>query len=90
MSENKCPFHKMLRHLKTFAGLPVPEAVKWIDDKPDFRQIDHEGGAGSHGGGDASPHPHRRQEEAFTGHGGARQRERRRPKNIGFGIELCF
>jgi hypothetical protein len=35
-----CPFHRMLRHLKVFAGLPVPETVKWIDGKPDFRQID--------------------------------------------------
>lgn len=37
-----CPYHKMLRHLKVFAGLPVPEAVKWIDGKPDFRAVDEE------------------------------------------------
>ena len=35
-----CPFHRMLRHLKVFAGLPVPEMVEWVDGKPDFRRID--------------------------------------------------
>lgn len=40
-----CPvktLYKFLDHLKTFAGLPVPEPVKWIDGKPDFRQIDED------------------------------------------------
>ena len=37
-----CPFHKMLRHLKVFAGLPVPVTAKWVDGKPDFRQTDHD------------------------------------------------
>jgi hypothetical protein len=37
-----CPFHKMLHHLKVFAGLPVPETVKWVNGKPDFRQIDED------------------------------------------------
>lgn len=35
-----CPFHRMLRHLKVFAGFPVPDSVQWINGKPDFRQID--------------------------------------------------
>lgn len=35
-----CPVHRVLARLRTFAGLPVPHSVKWIDDKPDFRQID--------------------------------------------------
>ena len=39
---NDCPFHKMLRKLKVFAGLPVPVTAKWVDGKPDFRQTDHE------------------------------------------------
>lgn len=38
-----CPFHKILRKLRVFAGLPVPMLVKWIDGKPDFRQIDPAG-----------------------------------------------
>ena len=37
-----CPFHKLLRGLRIFAGLPVPITAKWIDGKPDFRQTDHE------------------------------------------------
>lgn len=36
-----CPFHKLLRSLKVFAGLPVPVTAKWVDGKPDFRQTDH-------------------------------------------------
>jgi hypothetical protein len=36
----KCPVTKALAALKRFAGLPVPEMVKWIDGKPDFRQVD--------------------------------------------------
>ena len=35
-----CPFHRLLRKLKIFAGLPVPITAKWVDDKPDFRQTD--------------------------------------------------
>lgn len=38
----KCPVTRALDKLKRFAGLPVPHAVKWIDDKPDFRQMDLE------------------------------------------------
>lgn len=37
-----CPFHKMLRHLKVFAGLPVPVTAKWVDGRPDFRQLDED------------------------------------------------
>jgi hypothetical protein len=37
-----CPFHKMLRKLTVFAGLPVPITAKWVDGKPDFRQTDEE------------------------------------------------
>lgn len=37
---SKCPVHKMLSKLATFAGLPVPFMVKWHDGKPDFRVID--------------------------------------------------
>jgi hypothetical protein len=33
---------KFLNHLATFAGFPVPPGIKWIDGKPDFRQIDEE------------------------------------------------
>lgn len=39
---SQCPFHRMLRKLKVFAGLPVPITAKWVDDKPDFRQTDHD------------------------------------------------
>ena len=35
-----CPFHKLLRGLRVFAGLPVPVTAQWIDGKPDFRQTD--------------------------------------------------
>lgn len=35
-----CPIHAILSKLRTFAGLPVPYTVKWIDGKPDFRQTD--------------------------------------------------
>lgn len=37
-----CPFHRFLRKLKVFAGLPVPVTAKWVDGKPDFRQTDTE------------------------------------------------
>lgn len=33
---------KFLNHLATFAGFPVPHGVKWIDGKPDFRQVDED------------------------------------------------
>jgi hypothetical protein len=36
----RCPIPKALRHLRVFAGLPVPATVLWVDDKPDFRQMD--------------------------------------------------
>jgi hypothetical protein len=39
-TESKCPFHKFLAKLKTFAGLPVPFVTKWIGGKPDFRLTD--------------------------------------------------
>lgn len=53
MTQKTCPFTKALAHLKRFAGLPVPYAVKWVSNypalpgehnglKPDFRQIDQE------------------------------------------------
>jgi hypothetical protein len=37
-----CPIHRALVKLRTFAGLPVPVGVRWVDGKPDFRQIDAE------------------------------------------------
>jgi hypothetical protein len=39
---SKCPITRAIARLKTFAGMPVPVVVKWIDGKPDFRQIDGE------------------------------------------------
>lgn len=39
---SKCPVHKILAKLRTFAGLPVPFGVKWVDGKPDFRQLDEQ------------------------------------------------
>jgi hypothetical protein len=35
-----CPVHKVLRHLREFAGLPVPYIVKWVSGKPDFRDAE--------------------------------------------------
>jgi len=39
---SQCPWHRMLRKLKVFAGLPVPVTALWKDGKPDFRTTDHE------------------------------------------------
>jgi len=36
---SSCPYHKILNKLKTFAGLPVPAITKWVEGKPDFRQL---------------------------------------------------
>jgi hypothetical protein len=38
--KDRCPIPKSLRHLRTFAGLPVPFTVKWNDDGPDFAELD--------------------------------------------------
>jgi hypothetical protein len=40
--QSKCPIQRAIDRLKRFAGMPVPSIVRWIDDKPDFRQIDHD------------------------------------------------
>lgn len=37
---SKCPVTRAISRLKQFAGVPVPAIVKWIGDKPDFRQVD--------------------------------------------------
>jgi hypothetical protein len=36
----KSPIQRAIARLKQFAGMPVPATVRWIDGKPDFRQID--------------------------------------------------
>jgi hypothetical protein len=38
---SKCPITRAISRLKQFAGMPVPAIVKWVDGKPDFRDIDH-------------------------------------------------
>jgi hypothetical protein len=35
-----CPVTRALRHLKRFAGFPVPYSTLWRNDKPDFRDAD--------------------------------------------------
>jgi hypothetical protein len=40
MTQSKCPVSKLLKRLVHFAGLPVPVIFRWVDGKPDFRQID--------------------------------------------------
>jgi hypothetical protein len=40
--QSKCPIRRAINKLKSFAGMPVPESVLWIGDKPDFRQVDPE------------------------------------------------
>jgi hypothetical protein len=37
---SKCPIQRAINKLKRFAGMPVPETVLWVDEKPDFRQVD--------------------------------------------------
>jgi hypothetical protein len=37
---SKCPIQRAIARLKKFAGMPVPAGVKWINGKPDFRQVD--------------------------------------------------
>src|SRR5271170_1064489 len=37
---SKCPIARAISRLKQFAGMPVPAIVKWVNGKPDFRQID--------------------------------------------------
>ena len=39
---SKCPVTRAISRLKQFAGMPVPAVVKWIGDKPDFRQVDQQ------------------------------------------------
>lgn len=39
---SRCPIQRAISRLKTFAGMPVPAFIKWVDGKPNFRQIDEQ------------------------------------------------
>ena len=41
-AQSRCPVQRAIARLKQFAGMPVPANARWIDGKPDFRQIDQE------------------------------------------------